>query len=63
MRSIANTDIADQSLASVLVQHLMSDDFFETSIYPEGRFDIDKIETIEEASAGRPNHKVSGRLQ
>ena len=62
MQSIANTDIQDRSMASVLVQHLISDDFFETAKYPDGRFVISAIEPPAEQSVGRPNYKVFGSL-
>lgn len=62
MNSMANTDLADRSLATVLLQHLMSEDFFETKKYPEGRFVLRIAEPLSGIPLGRPNYLIRGAL-
>jgi polyisoprenoid-binding protein YceI len=62
IKSLLNTDIEDRSMASHLVQHLLSEDFFEVEKYPEGKFVISTLDTIGDATPGRPNYKVKGKL-
>ncbi len=57
--SVFNDDFTGGEFESAGV----SDDFFESARYPEGQFHIDWVEAIEGATAGQPNHKVSGRLR
>ncbi|SRR5579862_1561526 len=63
MKSITNNDLADQTLAALLVRHLMSDDFFDVTNYPEGELTIASMDPIPDASPGRPNHHLRGKLK
>jgi len=63
MKSINNSDLPDQTMAAMLVSHLLSEDFFEVNKHPEGRLTISSMEPIEESSTGRPNYTVKGRLK
>ena len=64
MDSIRNADIQDSALNRILVDHLKSDDFFDTKQFPKARFDATEFKPIEgtEKSGGVPNYQVTGKL-
>lgn len=62
MESIVCEDIADKAMNKMLVAHLCSADFFETSTYPEGKFTITEALRLEKASPGAPNYRITGNL-
>ena len=62
MESIVCEDIADKAMNKMLVAHLCSADFFETSTYPEGKFIITEALRLENASPGAPNYRITGDL-
>jgi len=62
MTSLANTDLADPGVRSMLIKHLRSDDFFDVEKFPQARFVLGSIEPITGAMPGSLNHRVSGCL-
>ena len=55
-------DLAGHELHDVLIDHLQSDDFFDTERYPEARLVIDSAEPIPDRGAGQPNLWVRAQL-
>jgi rhodanese-related sulfurtransferase len=62
MNGIECADLAGNSLHDVLIDHLKSDDFFDTEVFPEAEFVITQTTLIDNASSGAPNLTVSGEL-
>lgn len=62
MKSIRNTDLEGDTLQPVLVTHLLSDDFFFTTMFPEATFTTTKIQLVEQGEATRPNAMLQGVL-
>lgn len=62
MKSIRNTDLEGDELQPVLVAHLLSDDFFFTTMFPEATFVTTKIRLVEDGEATRPNAMLQGVL-
>ncbi|MDH5597038.1 MAG: YceI family protein [Candidatus Peregrinibacteria bacterium] len=60
MGSITNTDIEDESMRTMLVNDLLSDNFFSAADYPEARFEITKVSPYE--GEGDYNFLVEGDL-
>lgn len=60
MKSIVCDDIKDSSINKMLIDHLFSADFFETSNFPEAKFKITSAELLKTASPGTPNYKIIG---
>jgi polyisoprenoid-binding protein YceI len=56
------TDIPDQKMNKVLLDHLKAADFFLASEFPEASFVLSDIEAIEGSTPGRPNCRVKGDL-
>lgn len=56
------TDIPDQKMNQVLLNHLKAADFFLADEFPEASFVLTEIEAIEGATPGRPNSRVKGNL-
>jgi polyisoprenoid-binding protein YceI len=61
MTSILDLDMEDEGAQS-LVDHLKSDDFFSVDQFPSARFEIRKVEAIEEATPDGPNFEITGDL-
>ena len=65
MKSIVNFDLEDEEWNTKLVNHLHSEDFFHTDIYPEATFVITNVEefsgTVNEG-APVPTHTITGNL-
>jgi polyisoprenoid-binding protein YceI len=62
IRSITCEDLKGDSLHKVLIDHLLSDDFFDAERYSEARFTITGTEPITGATPGSPNLTVHGEL-
>ncbi len=62
LRTITCTDIADPATNHQLIDHLLSNDFFDAARHPEARFQIRKVEPVPGASPGMPNLRLSGDL-
>ncbi len=62
MQGIQCTDLAGQPQHDLLIQHLKSDDFFDTERFPEARLVIDSSERIDHRGIGQPNLRLRGRL-
>lgn len=62
MNEMKCADITDSKMNRILVDHLKSDDFFDTERYPEARFQIRNVECVNGASPGLPDVRVSGEL-
>ncbi|MEZ5082852.1 MAG: YceI family protein [Bacteroidales bacterium] len=65
MMSIKNTDIKDPDKSQKIVDHLQSVDFFNTSEFPEAKFEITKIEPLNSDLTGGdwvPNQLITGNL-
>ncbi len=60
--SLKCTDIADQKMNQVLLDHLKAADFFLASEFPTASFVLSAVEAIEGATPGRPNTRVKGDL-
>lgn len=54
------TDLKDSALIAVLVDHLLSDDFFDIARHPEIRFILTKSTPIPGATDGRANTRIEG---
>jgi polyisoprenoid-binding protein YceI len=62
MRSIACSDLTDNSMNAMLLKHLATDDFFATDANPTARFVAEKATAIEGCTAGTPNFKIDGQF-
>jgi len=62
MRGLVNENIADQSLAAVLIRHLESRDFFLADVFPVARFEITHVNTLVGVAAGEANFDIKGQL-
>lgn len=61
MTSIKDLDITDATKNGYLVGHLNDTDFFNTKIYPTGKFEITSVTAIANDTAGN-THSISGNL-
>lgn len=62
MQKMLCCDIEDTKLANMLIEHLASTDFFETSIYPVATYTLESAEPIAAANYGKPNYQIKGTL-
>ncbi len=62
MDSIACSDIADSTMAAMLVSHLRTADFFQAAEYPTASYEVAGATPIKGATEGAPNYQISGRL-
>jgi len=62
MRSLQNQDLEDPTLRSMLVAHLLSEDFFLAAEHPQAEFEILSAAFLEEATASTPNVELHGAL-
>ncbi len=63
MTSISNINLAGDELQPVLLDHLKSDDFFHTSLFPAAQFEIIDATPLAENSLSSPNFQIKGRLK
>ncbi|MES2618439.1 MAG: YceI family protein [Bacteroidota bacterium] len=61
MTSIKDLDLTDATKNGYLVGHLNDTDFFNTKIYPTGKFEITSVSAIANDTAGN-THSISGNL-
>lgn len=62
MTSITDLDLEGNELKPVLEEHLNSDDFFFTSVFPEAEFTTTEVRLIKGGQATRPNAFIRGNL-
>lgn len=62
MTRIACTDIPDQAMNQMLLQHLANADFFLTSEFPEATFTVSSAQPIPTSTLGTPNFMIEGSL-
>jgi polyisoprenoid-binding protein YceI/rhodanese-related sulfurtransferase len=63
MTSMKNKDLEGDPLQSVLIAHLMSDDFFFVKIFPKASFILVAAKAVESATLSSPNFEVEGTLE
>jgi polyisoprenoid-binding protein YceI len=63
MTSIKNMDLEGDPLQSVLISHLMSDDFFFVKLFPKASFSIQSARPMKSPTLGLPNFLVEGTLE
>lgn len=59
---LTDEDLADRSLAAVLVAHLLSCDFLLAGQHPEALFETTRITPVPGATPGSPNYEAEGQL-
>ncbi len=62
MSSITVSDLTNPTDNKKLTNHLKSDDFFSSSLFPVATFTITKAEKIDSAKDGEPNYTITGNL-
>lgn len=62
MSSITVSDLTNPTDNKKLTNHLKSDDFFGSSLFPVATFTITKAEKIDSAKEGEPNYNITGNL-
>ena len=62
MESISNENLKGDKFHPVLIDHLKSDDFFFTRLFPHARFRITDSHLLEKPFRGSPNYKIAGDL-
>jgi rhodanese-related sulfurtransferase len=62
MKSINNLDLQQEDYRSMLVSHLLSEDFFEVSRYPSAEARLNGWRPIPEATPGRANYLIDADL-
>lgn len=62
MNSLGCSDLTDQTMNRMLIDHLRSDDFFKVDEYPAATFVLTSATAISGATAGLPNHHIKGDL-
>jgi len=63
MTSIKNINLEGDPLQQVLIDHLLSDDFFFTALFPRARFELTSARPIPRATPSAPNFEVKGLLE
>lgn len=63
MSTIRNINLEGDELQPVLIDHLLSDDFFFVKRYPKARFIIQSALPADEAQLSAPNYKLKGVLE
>ncbi len=62
MNSILNINLAGDESQPVLIDHLKSDDFFHTDLFPIATFEINQVKPLDEQSISAPNFQIDGTL-
>jgi rhodanese-related sulfurtransferase len=62
MSTMQNTDIKDSKMRQMLMQHLVSEDFFDVKHFPDAEFLLSKIAPLPAATLGSPNAQAHGKL-
>jgi len=63
MTSIKNKDLEGDPLQSMLINHLMSDDFFFVKLFPTAAFMLTAAKPMESPELGSPHFDVAGTLE
>lgn len=63
MNSITNVNLEGDALQPVLTDHLKSDDFFFSKLFPTARFAIDRAEPLDNSFPTSPNWSIDGTLE
>lgn len=63
MESIKNISLEGDESQPVLIDHLKSDDFFLTRLFPKASFEINKAIPVKEPFLSRPNYEIDGTLK
>jgi polyisoprenoid-binding protein YceI len=63
MKSIRNINLEGDPLQPVLIDHLLSDDFFFVKMFPTSAFTITSATPINEAGSSDPNFEIKGFLK
>ena len=63
MHTIRNVNLEDSGMRQKLLQHLMSEDFFEVRTFPTAEFSLLKFTPLPEAKPGNPNYEIAGELK
>ena len=63
MKSIRNVNLEGDPLQSVLIDHLLSDDFFFVKVFPKATFTIKSAEPVKNATQSEPNFMINGVLE
>ena len=59
---IGTEDLTDLAENSLLIRHLMSEDFFHVDSFPDARFELKECQVLAEAFPGSPNCSIKGSL-
>jgi len=62
MNSIVNVDLTDAALNAKLTGHLKSDDFFGTAKFPVSKFEITKVDALNDPNKPGMNSTITGNL-
>jgi len=62
MNSIVCRDLDDEEWNAKLIKHLKSDDFFSVEKFPTAKFEITKIEPLDDVASLNYNKTVNGNL-
>ncbi|MCX6163265.1 MAG: YceI family protein [Ignavibacteriae bacterium] len=62
MKSIVNLDLDDAEWNTKLITHLKSEDFFSAEKFPTSKFEITRVEPLNDAAKPNYNNTVSGNL-
>jgi rhodanese-related sulfurtransferase/polyisoprenoid-binding protein YceI len=62
MKSITNMDLQQADYRSMLISHLLSEDFFEVPRYPTAEALLKRWSVIPEATPGTPNYTIEADL-
>lgn len=62
MASIANDDLEDSSLRKTLLDHLASEDFFHSILFPEATMEVLELKMLPDANSALPNYAMKARL-
>jgi rhodanese-related sulfurtransferase/polyisoprenoid-binding protein YceI len=63
MNSIQNKSLEGDELQPVLIDHLKSEDFFLTKVFPTAIYEINKALPVKEPFLSCPNYEISGNLE
>jgi len=62
MNSIVNLDLSDAELNAKIINHLKSGDFFNAEKFPVSKFEITKIEPLNDPNKPGANRTITGNL-
>jgi len=63
MNSITNLNLEGDELQPILIDHLKSDDFFLTKLFPTAKFEILSAKPVKEPFLTTPNYQINGTLK